>query len=77
MSRIADVEVVGPHTLAVTRQGDGRDIVDIIESFGPFAPLRDPEAFAEVRLMGWGDGIEWPALGLDYSADSLAALAGR
>jgi len=39
-----------------------------------FAPLKTPEAFADVHVVAYGSGIEW-SCGLDYSADSLAFLA--
>jgi hypothetical protein len=76
--RIANVTAIAPYALKVTWKGGGTDVIDmtgIVYDFEPFAPLRDPQAFAEVRKLDWGEGIEWPDLGLDFSADSLAAMA--
>jgi Protein of unknown function (DUF2442)/Helix-turn-helix len=36
----------------------------------PFAPLRDPQEFATVKIADWGHGLEWDC-GVDLGADSL------
>ena len=75
--RIATITVTAAYTLAITWEDGGADIVDmegVVFGFDLFAPLRDPSVFAQVEIMGWGDGVEWPN-GLDYSADSLAFQA--
>ncbi len=75
--RIAAVAVTSPYTLTITWKDGGADSIDmegVVFGFDLFAPLRDPGVFAQVEIMGWGDGIEWPN-GLDYSADSLVFQA--
>jgi len=66
-----------PYTLVV-RYDDGRelatDMAGIIHKRRALAPIRDPEAFAKVRVINDGDGVAWQA-GPDFSADGLRHLA--
>lgn len=77
LPRIKTAKVMAPYTLRVAWQ-DGRiDTVNLegmIAEFAPFAPLREPAMFATVRVMEYGDGLEWEG-GFDYSADTLRQLA--
>lgn len=66
-----------PYRLRVTFK-DGRradvDLTGVLFSHKAFAPVRDPKSFRRVRVVHYGAGIGWSE-DLDYSADSLAALA--
>lgn len=78
LPRIASIEVIAPYAVKVTWKSGGTDIVDmtgVVYDFAPFEPLRDPETFAGLVKLKWGQGIEWPEQGLDFSADSLHAVA--
>ncbi len=75
--RIEKIDVTGPFRLTVQWQNGAENTINmegVVYGFAPFAPLRDPVSFANLEIMGWGDGIEWPEHGLDYSADSLHFL---
>ena len=77
LRRISRVVAVRPHGIVVTWDDGRSDQVDMSEAvlgLDLFAPLRDFGVFAAVEVIDWGSGIEW-SHGLDYSADSLAALA--
>ena len=68
----------GPTTLVIDWDDDTRtpvDLAGVIARIEAFAPLADPKLFRKVRVVDWGDGIEWPG-GLDYSADSLRLMGG-
>jgi hypothetical protein len=77
LPRIVSVKAVAPSFLRIEWRDGGRvsiDLSGVIGGFPPFAALKDPKLFAQVRIAGLGTGVEWPN-GLDYSANSLAALA--
>lgn len=77
LPRIATVRAEAPYRLHIDWIDGRTDAVDmrgIVEGFEPFAPLRDPDLFAQVAVAGFGSGVEWPN-GLDYSAMSLAHVA--
>ncbi len=75
--RIADIHAQPGHCLKVAWQDGGEAVVDLtglIHKMPYFAALKDAEAFRQVAVVAYGGGIEW-ANGIDYSADSLEALA--
>jgi hypothetical protein len=77
MRRIKAVEALPGHRLRIQWHDSDRDTVDmtgVVNHLPQFAPLKDAGAFATVRVVAYGSGIEWDN-GLDYSADSLACLA--
>ncbi len=79
MARIESVEA-GPddHTLVVTWDDGARHRVDMTETVNRlpyFEPLLDSRVFRTVELAFDGHAIAWPGVELDYSADSLKALA--
>ena len=69
--------LAAPYRLRVVFK-DGRradvDLTGVVFGHRAFAPLRDPDCFRRVRIVHYGAGIGWIG-DLDYSADSLAALA--
>lgn len=79
LPRMAVVAPV-PGTLSLTVHWvDGTqatvDMTGAVYRLGAFAPLRDPQAFAQMQVIDNGYAIGWPALDLDYSGSSLARLA--
>jgi hypothetical protein len=77
LRRIKAVRALPGHQLHVTWRDGNSDSVDmtgVVNHLPLFAPLKDAAAFAAVRPVAYGSGIEWQN-GLDYSADSLASLA--
>ena len=75
--RIRSVEALPHHRLRVGWRDGSTDVIDmtgVIEGNPLFAALRDEAAFAKVRPVAYGSGIEWVA-GPDYSVDSLTFLA--
>jgi hypothetical protein len=69
--------LAAPYRLHVVFKGGRRadvDLTGVVFGHRAFAPLRDPERFRRVRVVHYGAGIGWND-DLDYSADSLAALA--
>jgi Protein of unknown function (DUF2442) len=77
---VAEVRAVGGHRLYL-RFADGveglLDLDGIVRWEGVFAPLRDPERFAEVRVDAALGTIVWPN-GADLDPDVLyATLSGR
>lgn len=77
LRRIRSVSALPGHRLRIRWRDKGEDTVDIIGVVAGnpvFAPLADAAAFADVRVVAYGSGIEW-GNGLDYSADFLVILA--
>jgi hypothetical protein len=75
--RIKSVRALSGHRLAIGWRDGEQDIVDmsgVVNGIPLFAPLKDADAFADVRVVAYGSGVEW-GNGLDYSADSLAYFA--
>jgi len=72
------VSVVGDFTLRLTFRDGSTGTVDLgpmlRESAGVFAPLREPAAFAEVRVDAESGTIVWPN-GADLDPDVLFAMA--
>ncbi|PKR54914.1 hypothetical protein COO20_05830 [Thalassospira marina] len=56
----------------VRQNADLSGLIALSRHFSIFA--NDPEAFAKVRVINWGHGIEWEN-GLDFSAENLARIA--
>ena len=66
-----------PYTVVVRWTNNRLDTIDLtglVHRAEAFAPLREPEAFREVRAIAHGWGIGWPG-DLDYGADTLRRLA--
>jgi hypothetical protein len=77
---VTDVRPVGDHRIFV-RFEDGVqgevDVAEIVTFEGVFAPLRDPERFAEVRVHPDLGTVYWPN-GADLDPDVLyAKVSGR
>jgi hypothetical protein len=70
---VTGVEVVGPHSLALTfSDGTSKRVNLRRELYGEvFEPLRDPKEFAKVRLEGWT--VAWPN-GADFAPEFLHEL---
>jgi hypothetical protein len=73
--RVVGVEVVGPHSLAVTFKDGKRSQVNILPLLeGPiFEPLRDPAVFARVMLDPVAGTVVWPN-GADIAPETLYQL---
>ncbi|HYD65251.1 hypothetical protein [Azospirillum sp.] len=76
--RIAAVEALpGTQSVRITWIDGTQDVVDLAEpiaKFRAFRPIRDPQAFATVKVVAWGWAIGWgdeeePEVG--YPADRL------
>ena len=50
------------------------DMTGLVHKRRAFAPIRDKQEFAKVRVVFHGGGVEWEA-GPDFSADGLRAIA--
>jgi hypothetical protein len=77
MGRIDSVAAHPGHRLQIQWRDGSVDIIamaGVINGNPVFAALKDSAAFADVRSIAYGSGVEW-GNGLDYSADSLAFLA--
>lgn len=77
LRRIERVDAVAPCSLSIKWRDGATDFVDmtgIVYGLKPFAPLREFDLFRTVTTVDWGSGVEW-SNGLDYSSDSLVALA--
>ncbi len=74
---ITQVQVVGPHELALTfDNGASRRVNLANELYGQvFEPLRDPAYFALVTIDPRSGTITWPN-GADFAPDFLYALEG-
>ncbi len=75
--RIRSVVALPGHRLHIRWRDNSEasaDMGGVVAGNLVFASLRDAAAFANVRVVAYGSGIEW-GNGLDYSADSLAILA--
>jgi hypothetical protein len=75
--RIATIEAAPGYRLRVVWQDGGDAVVDmtgVVHKQAYFASLKDEAAFRQVGVIGYGTGIEW-ANGIDYSADSIEAMA--
>lgn len=75
--RIAAVAAEPGCCLRITWQDVGEATVDltgVVHTLPYFASLQDSAAFCQVGVIDHGTGIEW-SNGVDYSADSLEALA--
>lgn len=75
---IVEVEVVGDHRLRLTFEDGvvGEVGFEDREWRGVFEPLRDPTAFAQVRVDTELGTIAWPN-GVDMAPEPLYAEAGR
>lgn len=75
---IVGVEVIGDHRLRLTFEDGvvGEVGFEDREWQGVFAPLRDPTAFAEVRVDPELGTIAWPS-GVDMAPEPLYAEACR
>jgi hypothetical protein len=51
------------------------DLGAVVRDSELFAPLRNAVAFADVRVVAYGAGVEWGTGELDFSADSLERLS--
>ena len=74
--RVVGVEVVGPHSLAVTFKDGKRSQVNVLPLLeGPiFEPLHDPAVFARVMLDPVAGTVVWPN-GADIAPETLYQLA--
>jgi hypothetical protein len=72
MIRIIECELVGDYSLFLSFSDGTTKRVNLRDwLFGPvFEPLRDPEAFAEVRIEEDGETISWPN-GADFAPEFL------
>lgn len=73
MIRVTQVKVLAGHRLALGFSDGTRGEIDLSDRlFGRvFAPLRDPEIFAQVRIDEFG-ALAWPN-GADLAPDGLYA----
>lgn len=78
LPRIARVEPLDERNIRVTwRSGEvvTLDLAPALQSRRIFIPLRDDDAlFRRVAVNEYGDGIEWPAQDLEFSAAWLESL---
>lgn len=78
MTRLAQVSSVEPYRLNLTwedgtsQTADLAGLIALSRHFKVFAT--DPTAFAKVRVVNWGHGLEWEN-GLDYSAENIKRIA--
>jgi hypothetical protein len=80
MHRVVDVRALAPFKVWLRFADQRVGVVDLAEIFargGVFTPLRDPAAFAQVRVDREFGAIEWPG-SVDLDPDALyAALTGQ
>ncbi|HZD57609.1 MAG TPA: DUF2442 domain-containing protein [Anaerolineales bacterium] len=72
MIRITDFELVDTYSLLLTFSDGTRKRVNLRDwLYGPvFEPLRDPDAFARVRIEAGDETISWPN-GADFAPEFL------
>jgi hypothetical protein len=72
MRTIEKVKAIGPARLRLAWSDGAEAEVDLGDWLKKpaFAALRDPAAFAKVKVGDWGHSLEWPG-GVEASADSL------
>ena len=72
---ILDVDVTGPHRLALLFNDETRKEVDVFPLLhGPiFEPLHDPDYFARVTIDPVGGTVVWPN-GADFAPEALYDL---
>ena len=78
LARVKTVSAGPGFTLSVAWQDGTRakaNLTGLIHSSKHFSVFAtEPAAFRKVKVVAWGDGIEWEN-GLDYSANTLRELA--
>ena len=69
---LLNVTAVGPATLAVSWSDGAKANLDLQAALRDraFAALRDPAAFARVKVGEWGHSVEWDC-GAEMGADAL------
>lgn len=78
ITRIAELEVSGPHSLdPLFSDGTRKTVIVLPLLKGPiFEPLLDPDYFARVRLDSVAGTVCWPN-GADLAPEALYALPGE
>jgi hypothetical protein len=76
--RIVQAEVCGPHSLSLAFNDGTRKVVNVWPLLeGPiFAPLRDPDYFAQGALDAVCGTVVWPN-GADFAPEALYELAAQ
>ncbi|MDP2698653.1 DUF2442 domain-containing protein [Thalassospira sp.] len=79
MKRLARVSTSDKPFTLILKWEDGAEqvadlsgLISLSRHFAVFAD--DPDAFARVRVINWGHGLEWEN-GLDYSTENLSRIA--
>jgi len=79
LPEVTAAEVLGDHRLQLTFADGTTGVIDLshLAARGPiFAPLRDPDYFARVRVDPEGGTIVWPN-GADVAPETLYAAVRR
>lgn len=72
--RLTAAQAMPGHLLKLSFRNGASYVLRFAEFFDEspgLAPLRDPAAFAGVKMDEWGWMVEWPALDIQIGADTL------